>query len=211
MKATAATQRHLTGERHAMVQRQIVRRGVRDELVDSGLVQTSAGDRYALHDLLHQYAASELSAHEALADRAALRSRTDEWLVSTAVAAARSLCPRIPTTTSPAPASSTAFESPEHAQAWLTDEAENWWPALERTVRQDQRDISGDLIDVARWSPPARGMPLGRAASRSATQSAPPHRLESPISAVLSVHRPTWHIEASRPTRGCSRPPASGP
>jgi NB-ARC domain-containing protein/helix-turn-helix protein len=167
-----------------------------DELVDSGLVQTAAGDRYALPDLLQLYAASELSAHEAPADRAALRSRTDEWLVSTAVAAARSLCSCIPTTTSTAPASSTAFESPELARAWLTDEAENWCSALERAVRQDQRDIGRDLIDVVRWAPRARGMPVRRVASRSATQSAPSHRLESPISAVLSAHRPTCHIEA---------------
>jgi len=119
-----------------------------DELLDSGLVQSSAGDRYAVYDLLHLYAASELAAHETPADRAALRSRTDEWLLSTAVAAARSLCPRIPTTTSTAPASSTAFESPELAQAWLTNEAENWCSALERTLRRDQRDMGGDLIDV---------------------------------------------------------------
>jgi protein-L-isoaspartate(D-aspartate) O-methyltransferase len=33
MKATAAKKRHLTGERHAMVQQQIARRGVRDERV----------------------------------------------------------------------------------------------------------------------------------------------------------------------------------
>jgi protein-L-isoaspartate O-methyltransferase len=33
MKATAPKKQHLTHERHAMVQRQIVRRGVRDELV----------------------------------------------------------------------------------------------------------------------------------------------------------------------------------
>jgi protein-L-isoaspartate(D-aspartate) O-methyltransferase len=33
MKTTATTKRHLADERHAMVQRQIVRRGVRDELV----------------------------------------------------------------------------------------------------------------------------------------------------------------------------------
>jgi transcriptional regulator with XRE-family HTH domain len=151
---------------------------VLDELVDSGLVRTSVADRYALDDLLHLYAASESSAHGTPADRAALRSRTDEWLVSTALAAARSLCPRLPTTTPGAPASSTAFESPELARAWLTDEAENWCAALERTVRQDHRDVGDDLVDVARWLPPARAMPLGRAASTSATQSAPPHRPE---------------------------------
>jgi hypothetical protein len=150
---------------------------VLDELVDSGLVRTSAGDRYALDDLLHLYAASESSAHGTPADRAALRSGTDEWLVSTALAAARSLCPRLPTTPE-APASSTAFESPELARAWLTDEAENWCAALERTVRQDQHDVGDDLVDVARWLPLARAMPLGRAASTSATQSAPPHRPE---------------------------------
>jgi transcriptional regulator with XRE-family HTH domain len=123
---------------------------VLDELVDSGLVQPAAGDRYALHDLLRLYAASELAAHEAPADRAALRSRMDRWLVSTAVAAARSLCARIPTATSAAPSSSTAFESPELARAWLTDETESWCAALERTLRQHQRDTGGDLVDVER-------------------------------------------------------------
>jgi transcriptional regulator with XRE-family HTH domain len=119
-----------------------------DELVDSGLVQPSAGDRYALHDLLHLYAAAELAAHEAPADRAALRSRTDKWLLSTAVAASCSLCRGIATTTSRGADSSTAFESPELAQAWLTDEAENWRSALERNLRRDRRDMGSDLIDV---------------------------------------------------------------
>ena len=115
---------------------------VLDELVDSGLVLSAAGDRYALHGLLQLYAAAELAAHEPPADRAELRSRMDEWLVSTAVAAARCLCRRVPE----AAASSTGFESPELARAWLTDEAESWSSALART--RPQRDTGGALMDV---------------------------------------------------------------
>jgi len=146
------------------------------ELVDSGLVRSAAGDRYALHELLRLYAASELAAHDTTADRAELRSRMDDWLVSTAVAAACSLCRHVPA----AAASSAGFESPELARAWLADEAESWSSALGRTWRLHQRETSGALIDVE-WPPPnvfaelditSRGL-LRRALSGTSLQASP--------------------------------------
>jgi transcriptional regulator with XRE-family HTH domain len=149
---------------------------VLDELVDSGLVQSAAGDRYALHELLRLYAAAELAAHDTTADRAELRSRTDDWLVSTAVAAACTLCRHVPA----AAASSAGFESPELARAWLAAEAESWSSALERTWRLHQRETGGAPIDVE-WPPPnvfaelditSRGL-LRRALSGTSLQAWP--------------------------------------
>ena len=70
-----------------------------DELVDLGLVQPSAGDRFTLHELHRLFARAELSAQEGATARAA----ADRWLLSTA--------------------GSRTWASSGTARAWLTAEA----------------------------------------------------------------------------------------
>jgi transcriptional regulator with XRE-family HTH domain len=49
-----------------------------DELVDSGLVQLAAADRYTVHELLRLFARAEFE-HELPATRAAARAAADDW------------------------------------------------------------------------------------------------------------------------------------
>jgi transcriptional regulator with XRE-family HTH domain/tetratricopeptide (TPR) repeat protein len=103
-----------------------------DELVELGLVQPAAGDRYLLHDLLRLYAHAEFGAQEAPAPRDSARVVADGWLLDTVVRAGRWFEPEM------LGAGSTDLSDPvplacaDEARAWLTAEAENWFPALVR-------------------------------------------------------------------------------
>ena len=78
MKASAAIERDLTAERYAMVERQIVRRGVRDELVLEA-VRNVPREAFLPEDMREfAYEDSPLPIGRRADDLAALHCRADE-------------------------------------------------------------------------------------------------------------------------------------
>ncbi|WP_163544495.1 NB-ARC domain-containing protein [Occultella kanbiaonis] len=103
-----------------------------DELVELGLVQPAAGDRYLLHDLLRLYAHAELGAHEAPAQRELARAAADAWLLDAVVRAGRWFEPEGLGTGSTDLSSPVPRARADEARAWLLAEVDNWFPALVR-------------------------------------------------------------------------------
>ncbi|MBZ2194934.1 ATP-binding protein [Occultella gossypii] len=117
-----------------------------DELVELGLVQPAAGDRYLLHDLLRLYAHAEFGAHEAPASRDRARAVTDAWLLDTVVRAGRWFEPEALGAGSTDLSDPVPLASAADARAWLTAEADNWFPAF---VRAGESGAHQRVVDVA--------------------------------------------------------------
>ncbi len=122
-----------------------------DVLVDVSLVQPAPGDRFALHDLHRLYARAELDAQEVPGALHAVREMADEWLLSTAVSAARWFEGSVPGEVGSDRDVRVALDSRDAAGAWLTDEAENWCAALRRAVRRGDHARVVEVTTSLRW------------------------------------------------------------
>ncbi|MFF0414791.1 ATP-binding protein [Kitasatospora sp. NPDC004745] len=98
-----------------------------DELLELGLLGTTAGDRMLFHDLLRLYARERLDEEEGAQERLAADTALHRWLLDTAAAAGQCFQPD-----GPRPGS--AFATPRAAQLWLEAESANWLAALRRAA-----------------------------------------------------------------------------
>jgi DNA-binding SARP family transcriptional activator len=102
--------------------------GTLTELTSSSLVTERTPGRFSLHDLLHDYAAEQVRAHDDETARRAARRRLLDHYLHSACAAARLLHPTRDPIHLPAPASGTLPERPgDTAEAWA-------WYDTERPV-----------------------------------------------------------------------------
>ncbi|TDE92686.1 XRE family transcriptional regulator [Occultella glacieicola] len=122
-----------------------------DELVELGLVQPAVGDRYLLHDLLRLYAHAEFGAQEAPASREQARAVADTWLLDTVVRAGRWFEPEILGAGSADLDDPVPLRCADDARAWLTAEADNWFPALQRAARADAHERVIEVAESLHW------------------------------------------------------------
>ncbi|MGC5166204.1 helix-turn-helix domain-containing protein [Luteimicrobium sp. DT211] len=121
-----------------------------EELLALGLVQTAAGDRFALHDLVR------LFAHERLVLRAGteperVRADADERVLRTAVRAGRWFEPEVQGEGSADPAGPVPLETRDEARSWLVEEADTWLPALRRAAQAGRHALVLDVADSLHW------------------------------------------------------------
>ncbi len=112
------------------------------ELASAHLVQRVGVDRYALHDLLHDYAADRAAA--AGEDLASARRRLFGWYLRTAIEVGAVLYPEV--RSSAAPVATTM--SAEAARAWLTAERPSVLAATEHCASAGPLPMAWQLIDA---------------------------------------------------------------
>ncbi|MBY8849323.1 tetratricopeptide repeat protein [Saccharothrix sp. MB29] len=116
-----------------------VARGLLEDLASAHLVQRVGADRFAVHDLLHDYAAERaLAAGE---DLASARRRLFDWYLRTAVEVGDVLYPELGVSGPPR-------LSPEVARAWLAAERASVLAAVEHCAEHGPRELSWRLIDA---------------------------------------------------------------
>ncbi|MGW4057597.1 ATP-binding protein [Amycolatopsis sp. NPDC004747] len=116
-----------------------VRAGL-DELADANLVQVApAAGRFQFHDLIRLFAADRLEADELPAERETRQHRVLEYLLDTAVRAARLFFPDA--------RDSDRFAGPEDAGEWLDREQWNW---VEAQCVAARLGWHRSVVDVAR-------------------------------------------------------------
>ncbi|MBW4721014.1 AfsR/SARP family transcriptional regulator [Saccharothrix obliqua] len=113
-----------------------------DELASAHLVQRVGADRFALHDLLHEYAADRAAA--AGEDLAAARRRLFDWYLRTAVEVGDVLYPELRRPEEPRRAVLTA----DAARAWLSAERPSVLAATEHCAAEGPLPMAWRLIDA---------------------------------------------------------------
>ncbi|MEV7039999.1 BTAD domain-containing putative transcriptional regulator [Amycolatopsis sp. NPDC051061] len=142
-----------------------------ERLAQAHLIQEHAPGRYRLHDLLRRYAVERAHLDCSEDEReTATRALLDHYLAR-AGAAARVLYPyvlRLPGTRPPR----NAFDSEEHARAWLNDEVPNLVAAIRHAHAHQHHRLAWELVDALRghsmttWL--AEGLELARIGVESA-------------------------------------------
>ncbi|MEV8442186.1 helix-turn-helix domain-containing protein [Actinosynnema sp. NPDC051121] len=119
-----------------------------DDLVECGLVTIRPPDRYALHDLVRDFAAGRLRRDEPDGGRA-LGVDLVRWLLDTAVRAGRHFEPGGP---DPAPDGVfPVFADSVGARAWLDANLDNWFPALRMAAETGMDDLVVAVADALHW------------------------------------------------------------
>ncbi|MFC8734057.1 helix-turn-helix domain-containing protein [Luteimicrobium sp. NPDC057192] len=121
-----------------------------DELVDLSLVQPSGDERFGLHDLLREFAASELRAQEGDDAAAATRRRADAWLLATASRAGRWFEPEHEVVPQGEEAL-VVVETADDARHWLVAEAESWLAALRRAADGGAGTVVVEVAEALHW------------------------------------------------------------
>ncbi|MGM1060563.1 BTAD domain-containing putative transcriptional regulator [Saccharothrix sp. Mg75] len=116
-----------------------VARRLLEDLASAHLVQRVGADRFAVHDLLHDYAADRAEA--ACEDLGAARRRLFDWYLRTAVEVGDVLYPELGVSGPPR-------MNPEVARAWLTAERASVLAATEHCAEHGPRELSWQLIDA---------------------------------------------------------------
>lgn len=115
-----------------------------DELVDLGLVESLVGDRYRLHDLLRIFASDRLTQEEAPGLVSARRERLEDWILESAMCAARSYAGDANDTGAagyrPAPA----------AREWLLAESSYWIDGIRGAALRARHTEVSLLVDALR-------------------------------------------------------------
>ncbi|WP_405060192.1 tetratricopeptide repeat protein [Kribbella sp. NBC_01505] len=101
-----------------------VARASLDRLVSAHLLDESAPDRFAFHDLLRLYACEQAELNDGAADYDLARGRYLRWMVEMADDATRVLCPELLRAV-PAGRSAERHQNPESALRWLDTERAN--------------------------------------------------------------------------------------
>ncbi|ROP41405.1 AfsR/SARP family transcriptional regulator [Saccharothrix texasensis] len=115
-----------------------VARGLLEDLASAHLVQRVGPDRFALHDLLHDYAADRAEA--AGEDLDAARRRLFDWYLRTAVEVGDVLYPELGTSGPPR-------MSPDEARAWLAAERASVLAATEHCAARGPLPMAWQLIN----------------------------------------------------------------
>ncbi|MEU4251905.1 helix-turn-helix domain-containing protein [Amycolatopsis sp. NPDC026612] len=119
-----------------------------DALVECGLLTIRPPDRYSLHDLVRDFAATCLRGDEPDGGRAASDTLV-RWLLETTVRAGRHFEPGGP---GPGPgAVSPAFTDAAPARAWLDANLDNWLPALRTAAETGADDLVVAVADALHW------------------------------------------------------------
>ncbi len=121
-----------------------------EELVELGLLQSAYEDRYRFHDLVRLFAARRLSDEESPADRETARYRMLDWLLEVAAVAGRWVHPQY----GPPPATWSRLiflPTAESAMAWLRDESENWFAALQAVAAAGDHTRVIDVAEAMHW------------------------------------------------------------
>ncbi|MFD1150840.1 AfsR/SARP family transcriptional regulator [Saccharothrix hoggarensis] len=116
-----------------------VARGLLEDLASAHLVQRVGADRFALHDLLHDYAADRAAA--AGEDLEAARRRLFEWYLRTAIEVGDVLYPELGVSGPPR-------MTPEVARAWLDAERPSVLAATEHCAAHGPLPLAWRLIDA---------------------------------------------------------------
>lgn len=121
-----------------------------EELVELGLLQSAYEDRYLFHDLVRLFAARRLSDEESPASRETTRQRMLDWLLEVAAVAGRWVHPEY----GPPPANWSSLVSlltTESTMAWLREESENWFAALQAVAAADDHTRVIDVAEAMHW------------------------------------------------------------
>lgn len=121
-----------------------------EELVELGLLQSAYDDRYLFHDLVRLFAARRLSDEESPASRETARHRMLDWLLEVATVAGRWVHPEY----GPPPANWSrliSLPTAESAMAWLRDESENWFAALQIAAAAGDHTRVIDVAEAVHW------------------------------------------------------------
>ncbi|MEU5552538.1 helix-turn-helix domain-containing protein [Micromonospora sp. NPDC047793] len=113
-----------------------------DGLVESGLLGLRPPDRYGLHDLVRDFAATCLERDEPSAVPA-LRESLVTWLLEATVRAGRHFEPGGPAADDDSDA--------DRARDWLDAERANWLPALRIAAESGQDDLVVAVSDALHW------------------------------------------------------------
>ncbi|QNP66381.1 ATP-binding protein [Streptomyces genisteinicus] len=123
---------------------------VLEELVELGLLQTRAADRYQLHDLLRLFAGERLRGEEPEGERAAVRLGMARRLLEVTVTAGRWFEPGFgappPTWSGPVP-----LATADEAAHWLRSEAENWLGALRIAAGAGEDRLVVETAEALHW------------------------------------------------------------
>jgi len=121
-----------------------------DELVELGLVQPRADQRYGLHDLVRVYTGDRMAREEP--DDRRLRERMIRWLLATASVAGEHFEPE-PTgaQTGRRVAGLPGLPDAAAAMAWLDGEVGNWFPALRMAAEDGLHELVVDVADALHW------------------------------------------------------------
>jgi tetratricopeptide (TPR) repeat protein len=121
-----------------------------DRLAAAHLVDEHTPGRYALHDLLSQYAAELATAEDSEHDRAAALDRWYRHYLDSVDAAANLLYPEI--TRLPSPTATTAVDFTDHAGAlaWLEAERANAVAAVRHAAARGRHRVAWQLADALR-------------------------------------------------------------
>jgi len=125
-----------------------------ERLVDAGLlIATATPGRYGFHDLLRLYAGQRLEADEGAESAAALRRRTHDWLLATAVRAAMFFDPDV----APSDDRGLPFRDCRGAMAWMEDETSNWRGAFRDAFREGRDRRVAETAVAMHWYSQSRG------------------------------------------------------
>ncbi|WP_258027708.1 NB-ARC domain-containing protein [Curtobacterium sp. BH-2-1-1] len=114
-----------------------------EELVDFGLLEPRAGNRYHLHDLLRAFAASRLQIGNGKESAAQCRVRLHQSVVDTLRAAAGWFAP------TGHPAASSVFSGAAPARAWIVTESDHWWAAFNALRTSQEREAPRSVVHLA--------------------------------------------------------------
>ena len=124
-----------------------------DALVAAHLVSERGPGRFAMHDLVAEYARGRLAVDEP--DHDAARERLFDWYLATVDAASRLLYPEFSRLPRRTPVSRVAFGGRQQAAAWIAAELPNLVPAIASAAQLGPRPAAVLLADALRpflWS-----------------------------------------------------------
>lgn len=120
-----------------------------EELVELGLLQSSAAGRYQFHDLIRLFARQRLVEEETPAERGAAQARMRAWLLDNALRAGRFFEPGGP----PADGGDGLVElaGAAEAQLWLEAEHPHWMAALRAAAARGEHRLVVDVAEAMHW------------------------------------------------------------
>ncbi|MFE4520007.1 ATP-binding protein [Kitasatospora sp. NPDC056783] len=122
---------------------------VLEQLVDAGLMQSAAPDRYRLHDLVRLYAGERLAADETAQELAEARTRAGRWILGRAAEYGLRFDPD-----HAREGAGTGGSAPAHlteAAAWLEYEHPEWLAALHQAQRAGRYREVVDTAEAMHW------------------------------------------------------------
>ncbi|WP_367137619.1 BTAD domain-containing putative transcriptional regulator [Saccharothrix sp. HUAS TT1] len=179
-----------------------VARGLLEDLASAHLVQRVGPDRFALHDLLHDYAADRAAA--AGEDLESARRRLFDWYLTTSVEVGNVLYPELGVSGPPR-------MSPDAAREWLDAERPSVLAATEHCAQHGPLPMAWQLIDAVGGYFGSHGhhVEFVRAidAALGATRAAGDHEAETMMLVWLAAeHRNLGNLRSAQRYLRAARP-----